>query len=143
MYKPLRQIVLITVCAAALLPQSAVHAHDHPVVDLLDLPHPMRVLNRAHWQEHLSSEQKAAIAVLRSEIQPRFLALTAEAIPLQEQLHAAVFAHDTAAPSREALQALADLRLRMTEVQAGAYTRLKSVLGAGDWEKLLQELQQN
>lgn len=139
----LRLAFATTLCAAALLAQPLAHAHDHPVDDLLDLPHPMRVLNRAHWQEHLSTEQKAAIAALRSEIQPRFLALMSEAIPLQEQLHAAVFAHDAAAPSREALQAFADLRVRMTEVQAGAYVRLKSVLGASDWEKLLQELQQH
>ena len=57
MVRIFRQVIATFLSTVALLAQSPAQAHDHPVDDLLDLPHPMRVLKRADWQERLDPEQ--------------------------------------------------------------------------------------
>lgn len=120
---------------------TAVLAHDHPVDDLLELPHPMKPLSQPAWKQRLTPEQKAELETLRMAIQPRYLGLMGEALPLQEKLRQGLLAPDQMqVPDPRELQALAELRARMTQVQADAYQRLQQILGPEHWKLLLQEL---
>lgn len=122
-------------CSAAAL------AHDHPVEDLLELPHPMKALSQPAWKQRLAPEQTSALEELRSAIQPRFRELMSEALPLQEKLRSGLLnADQVQKPDAKALQALAELRTRMTTVQADAYLRLQQILGPDNWALLLQDL---
>lgn len=129
-------ILIFATCVAG----SAI-AHDHPVEDLLELPHPMHFLIRGSLADRLDAAQKERINALRSEIQPQFVTLMEEALPIQERLKTAVGDYGNKAPvSRADLERLAQLRIRMSEIMTGAYIRLKSILDAETWQALQTEL---
>ena len=135
------RLFLATLLLSCLLIRGS-HAHEHPVEDLLELPHPMRAIHQEAFAKRLNGEQKAGIEALRGEIQPRFQALMREALPLQEKLRSAIVDRGIAIDETE-LQHLAEVRLQMTRVIASAYTRLRLILGDEDWQALLQALKQD
>jgi transposase-like protein len=145
---PFRPIAATVLCSLLLLPQVPArahdheHDHDHPVEGLIELPHPMRVIDRPHWKQRLSDEQKAAIIELRSKTVPRYLGLMGQAFPLEQALRNASIDFADAKPSNlEKLQELAELKRQMSEVQIEAYARLKAILGKALWHDLMKELQ--
>lgn len=118
------------------------NAHKHAVDDLLDMPHPMRVMQTPAWQQRLTPVQKQDIQQLRSEIQPKYLLLMSEAAPLQEALRKSLLGYESAGPAdEERLKTLAELRVRMTLVQAHAFAQLKKILGPEEWQLMLKDLQ--
>lgn len=139
------RLFLATLLLSCLLIRGS-HAHEHPVEDLLELPHPMRAIHHEAFAKRLNDEQKAGIDALRGEIQPRFQALMREALPLQEKLRSAIVDRGITIDETELqqeLQHLAEVRLQMTRVIASAYTRLRVILGDEDWQALLQALKQD
>ncbi|HOI51376.1 MAG TPA: hypothetical protein PLN02_03295 [Azonexus sp.] len=134
------KIHLLTLILVASLNHSA-FAHDHPVEDLLELPHPLRSLVQGELAQTLNDDQKAQVQTLRSEIQPQFLALMGEALPIQKRLQAAASDYDNRNPPSAAdLERLARIRIRMSEIMAGAYNRLKVILDAPSWQTLQADL---
>lgn len=124
-----------------LLLSSAVRAHDHPVEDLLELPHPIQVLLQDNFSARLDVRQKAQVDALRREIQPRFMGLMNEALPIQERLRKSVTDHNYRSAIDEAeLKRLAELRIQMSHVMTDAYGRLKEILDAETWRSLQEEL---
>lgn len=124
-----------------LLLSSAVRAHDHPVEDLLELPHPIQVLLQGDFSNRLDAKQKEQVDRLRREIQPRFMGLMNSALPIQESLRKSVADHNHHDTIDEAeLKRLAELRIQMSRVMAGAYERLKNILDAETWQALQDEL---
>jgi hypothetical protein len=146
MTTPFRPITTALLCSLLLLSQAPArahdHEHDHPVEGLIELPHPMRVIDRPHWKQRLSDEQKAAIIELRSKTAPRYLSLMGQAVPLQQGLYDAALDFSNTAPGNlEKLQELAELKRKMSAAQIDAYARLKAILGEAAWHDLMKELQ--
>jgi hypothetical protein len=102
----------------------------------------MQAMRQEAFFRTLNGEQIVAIGALRSEIQPRFLALMSGAQPLQEKLRSAITDKNQPVDDRE-LQRLAELRLEMTRVIASAYSRLRAILGDEQWQQLLRTLQKD
>ena len=64
-----------------------------------------------------------------------------EALPIQERLQAAATDYDNRNPPSAAdLERLARIRIRMSEIMAGAYNRLKLILDGPTWQALQADL---